>query len=150
MRVKDINQTSNDILKSITADDKRSERKSTLEFHRQITSLNNSNYEMHIKELTDKIFEQGEIVAKKVDINELQKYRELITQLLNETVSNSYVFSKTDKFDARGRHKVFAIVKKVNEKLDKLTAEVLKEQSDNIQIMSIIDDVRGLLVDLYL
>ena len=150
MRVKELNQTSNELFMSIPADDKRSFKPAVLEFKRQLTSLSEANYERYIRELTDKIFEQGGIVAKKADIGELQKYRQLITQLLNETVSNAYVFSKTDKFDARGKHKVFASIRKVNEKLDQLTAEVLNEQSDNIKMLGIIDDVRGLLVDLFL
>lgn len=150
MRVKDINLKSTEILKNTATDEKKCMRPHPFEFHRQVTSLSKANYEKHIKDLTDQIYKQGAIVAKKVDMNELQKYRELITQLLNETVSNSYVFSKLDKFDSRGRHKVFAIIRKVNEKLDELTAEVLKDQSDNIRMLNIVDDVRGMLVDLFL
>jgi uncharacterized protein YaaR (DUF327 family) len=150
MRVKDINQASNERIKSVSAEEKRSDKTAPMEFHRQLTDLNNANYENYIKELTDKIFEQGEIVAKKVDVHELQKYREMITQLLNETVSNAYAFSKTDKYDPRGRHKVFAMIKKVNDRLDQLTAEVLKKESDNIRMLDIVDDVRGLLVDIFL
>jgi uncharacterized protein YaaR (DUF327 family) len=132
------------------AEEKRPAEKPALEFKRQLTDLKQSDYEAYIRDLTQKINAQGETVARKCDIKELQKYREMITELLNETVSNSYAFSKTSQFDSKGRHKVYAVIHKVNSKLDELTEEVLKEQSDNIKVLGIIDDVRGLLVDLFL
>ncbi len=119
-------------------------------FTRHITSLNEENYQRHINDLVTAITEQGEKLGKRADIKELQKYRELITELMNETVSNSYVFTKNNAFDARGRHRVYAMIKKVNKDLDLLAEEVLKEQSDNLKVLDLVDDIRGLLVDIYL
>jgi uncharacterized protein YaaR (DUF327 family) len=45
---------------------------------------------------------------------------------------------------------VYAVVKRINQKLDEMTAEVLREQTDNIRLLSIVDDIRGMLVDLLL
>jgi uncharacterized protein len=150
MRVKDIQAASAEMLKPYNTDDSKTNTKATMEFKRRLTSLNTENYDKYIQDLTDKIYKQGELVAKKVDIGELQKYRELVTKLLNETVSNSFSFCKMDKFDTRGRHKVFALIRKVNQRLDDLTTEVLKDQADNIKLLNIVDDIRGLLVDIFL
>ena len=150
MRIKDIQNTPPDLLKSIQVEEKKPNGKQMLEFKRQLTSLKHSDYEAYIKDLMQKVSAQGEIVARKCDIRELQKYREMITDLLNETVSNSYAFGRTSQFDSKGRHKVYAVIHKVNSKLDELTEEVLKEQSDNIKVLGMVDDVRGLLVDLFL
>jgi uncharacterized protein YaaR (DUF327 family) len=69
---------------------------------------------------------------------------------MNETVSNSYVFTKNNAFDARGRHRVYAMIKKVNKDLDMIAEEVLKEQDDNLKVLDLVDDIRGLLVDIFL
>jgi uncharacterized protein YaaR (DUF327 family) len=119
-------------------------------FHRQLTTLSDEQYSRHIGDLVGAITKQGELLGKRADITELQRYREMITELVNETVSNSYAFSKNNAFDARGRHRVYAMIKKVNLNLDQLTSEVLKEQKDNLAVLDLVDDIRGLLVDIYL
>lgn len=119
------------------------------EFSRQKHDSDAAEYEQYLKALKGRILEQGEIVGKKADIAEFYKYRALISELLNETVSNAYQFSRTSQFDQRGRHKVFALIRKVNVKLDELAAEILKNEAENIKLLSIVDDIRGLIVDLY-
>jgi uncharacterized protein YaaR (DUF327 family) len=52
--------------------------------------------------------------------------------------------------DRRGRHKVFAVIKKVNEELDDLTREVLTDEKDRIKILKKLDDIKGLILDLFL
>ncbi len=121
-----------------------------MEFKRQLTSLSNEDYKSHIERLIGRIDEQGKLLGKRADIREFQKYREMITELLGETVSNSYAFNKSGCFDARGRHRVYAVVRKVNASLDDLAGEILKEQSDNLRVLGKIDDIRGLILDLYL
>jgi len=113
-----------------------------------MTTLSQDAHMKRINDLVQRITEQGALVAKRADIKELQRYREMISELINETVSNSYAFSKGGTFDARGRHKVFALVKKVNEKLDELTQEVLKNESDNLTLLDMLDGINGLLLDM--
>jgi len=94
------------------------------------------------------IDEQGKRLADRVDVREFEKYRRLIRDFLDEIVSNGYTFSKEDAYASRGRHRYIATVKIVDEKLDELGKEVIKEQADSIEILHRIDDIRGLLMDL--
>ncbi len=149
MRINDINKASQDI-KSRIQGNVQNDGDTTKVFQRELTSLNHENHEIYINSLVDKITIQGEKITNKADLSELQKYRELIVKLLNENVSNSFVFEKSDQFDSRGKHKVFTMIRNVNQKLDKLTSEVLKEQIDNITVINLVDDIRGILVDLFL
>lgn len=119
-------------------------------FHRNLTSLNEAAYRQHIEDLVGSITKQGELLGKRADIKELQKYREMITELMNETVSNSYIFTKNNAFDSRGRHRVYAMVKKVNANLDEIAQQVLSEQEDNLKVLHLVDDIRGLLLDIFL
>ena len=150
MKIKNIQKTTVQISKDISLENKKASTYGSISFRRQLTTLSNENYEQYIKDMIGKINSQGEVVAKKANLAEFQKYRELIAKLLNETASNSYELCKENKFDARGRHKAFALVKKVNQKLDEMASAILSEQSTNIQMMSMVDDIRGMLVDLYL
>ena len=69
---------------------------------------------------------------------------------MHEVVSNAYAFNKRNAFDARGRHRIYAVVHKVNGKLDELAREVLKDQQDNLKVLEDIEDIRGMLVDMLL
>ena len=117
-------------------------------FRRTLTDLSQEQHRNHMEDLKKGIEEQAERLSKRVCVKEYEKYRRLIREFLDEIVSNGYNFEREDSYAARGRHRFFATVRIIDEKLDELGKEVLKEQSDNIEIMGMIDDIRGLLVDL--
>ena len=96
------------------------------------------------------IMELGDKLCEKADMAQLNRYKGLIRELMNFTVSNGYRFSKSNSFDGRGRGRVFGLIKRVNEKLDELTSMFLDEERDNIAVVASINDIRGLLVDTFL
>jgi len=117
-------------------------------FRRTLTDLTKEMYVAHLQDMRKKIDEQGQRLADKVDVKEYEKYRRLIREFLDEIVSNGYTFSREDTYASRGRHRYIATVRIVDEKLDELGKEVLKEHADTIEILNRIDDIRGLLLDM--
>jgi uncharacterized protein YaaR (DUF327 family) len=105
-------------------------------------------YTARLTEMKNEIDEQGKRLSDRVDVREFEKYRRLIREFLDEIVSNGYTFSREDAYASRGRHRYIATVRTVDEKLDALGKEVMKEQADKIEILHKIDDIRGLLLDL--
>ncbi|MBR1571137.1 MAG: YaaR family protein [Lachnospiraceae bacterium] len=97
--------------------------------------------------LTD-ITKQGELIARHMDIRDMKKYRGLIKDFLNEVVNRSHKFSRENFLDRRGRHRVYGIVKLVDENLDKLAEALVADEIDHIEILSRIDEIRGLLLDI--
>ena len=73
----------------------------------------------------------------------------MIREFLNEVVTRSHSFSRENFLDKKGRHRVYGIIRLVNQNLDALTQEMLKEEKDNITIMGIIGDIEGLLLDIF-
>ena len=121
---------------------------SSSSFRRSLTALSNESYEARIREMKDAIDKQGERLSDRVNVSEFEKFRKLIREFLDEIVSNGYTFSREDSYAAGGKHRYIATVKIVNEKLDELGKEVMKEQSDNIDVLDKVGDIRGLLLDL--
>jgi len=101
-----------------------------------------------VSRLLNDIDSQGKLLGSKIDIRELKVYKQLISEFLYEVVNNSHIFSKESKLDRRGRHRVWAVIKLVNEELEALTKEVLKEEKDNLKILNSMEDIRGLLLDI--
>lgn len=96
------------------------------------------------------IEKQGKRLGSHIDVAELKAYKRLVMEFLNEAVRGSTKFLKDSFLDRRGRHRVFATVKVVNEKLEKLTQDVLSSEKDNLAIIGRIEDIRGMILDLIL
>ena len=117
-------------------------------FRRTFTDLTHEMHSERLEEMRRDIEEQGALLSERVDVKEFEKYRKMIREFLDEIVSNGYTFSREDAFASRGRHRYIATVRVINEKLDELGKEVMKEQADKIEILNKIDDIRGLLLDI--
>ena len=79
----------------------------------------------------------------------MRRYRELIKSLLNEVVYRSHQFSRENFLDRRGRHRVYGIIRLVDKNLDELAEELMKDEKDNISILSKIGEIEGLLLDIF-
>jgi len=148
MRVQGQKTTESGIVQVRGTEARSSEGVENSVFRRTLTDMSKEMYTARIAEMKKEIDEQGKLLADRVDVRELEKYRRLIREFLDEIVSNGYTFSREDAYASRGRHRYIATVQVVDEKLDELGKEVMKEQADKIEILNKIDDIRGLLLDL--
>ncbi|MCQ2522433.1 MAG: YaaR family protein [Lachnospiraceae bacterium] len=119
-------------------------------FRFMLTSrIGESELQEKIVSLMEQINEEGEKISKKKDIRDMRKYRNLIKEFLNEVVNRSHAFSRENFLDKRGRHRVYGIIRLVDENLDALAKELMKEEKDNMEVLSKIGEIRGLLLDLF-
>ena len=113
-----------------------------------ISNIEEKDLQEKLENRMQEITEQGEKIAKHMDIRDMKKYRELVKGFLNEVVNRSHKFSRENFLDRRGRHRVYGIVKMVDENLDNLARELVKDEKDHLAIVGAIDDIRGLLLDI--
>ena len=113
-----------------------------------ISNIEEKDLQEKLGNMMEQITEQGEKIAKHMDIRDMKKYRELVKGFLNEVVNRSHKFSRENFLDRRGRHRVYGIVKMVDENLDNLARELVKDEKDHLAIVGAIDDIRGLLLDI--
>lgn len=100
--------------------------------------------------LMEDIGAQGRKISKKMDIRDMKRYRTLVKDFLNEVVTRSHKFSRENFLDRRGRHRVYGIIRKVDETLDALAQELVKEEKDHIAILGMIGEIKGLLLDIFM
>ena len=113
-----------------------------------ISNIEEKDLQEKLGNMMQEITEQGEKIAKHMDIKDMRKYRELVKGFLNEVVNRSHKFSRENFLDRRGRHIVYGIVKLVDKNLDELAGELVKEEKNHLEIVGRIDDIRGLLLDI--
>ena len=92
-----------------------------------ISNIEEKDLQEKLGNMMQEITEQGEKIAKHMDIKDMRKYRELVKGFLNEVVNRSHKFSRENFLDRRGRHRVYGIVKLVDKNLDELAGELGKE-----------------------
>ena len=102
-----------------------------------------------LSELMSQITIEGEKLAKRRDVKDMRHYRGLVKEFLNEIVSRSHAFSRENFLDRRGRHRVYGIIRLIDENLDQLAQELMKDEQDNLAILNKIGEIRGLLLDIF-
>lgn len=100
--------------------------------------------------MMEEISRQGEKIKKKMDIRDMKKYRSLVKDFMNEVVNRSHEFSRENFLDRRGRHRVYGIIRRVDEALDEIAQELVKEEKDALSILERVDEIRGLLLDIFM
>lgn len=119
-------------------------------FSRHMMDFSQAQHQKYIEDLKDRIFSQGETIKRKADLGEFAQYRKLIAELLEVVAGNAYACSKTSTLDAKGRRNVFVLIRKINVRLDEMAQQILQDQKENLRLLEIVDDIRGLLLDVLL
>lgn len=114
-----------------------------------MSRISEEDLQAKLTSLMEEITMQGERIAKKKDIKDMRKYRSLIKDFMNEIVSRSHSFSRENFLDRRGRHRVYGIIRLIDENLDGLAQELMKDEKDNLTILQKIGDIRGLILDIF-
>lgn len=110
--------------------------------------IEEQNLQQKLNSLMEEITDQGDKIARHMDIKDMKRYRELVKNFMNEVVNRSHKFSRENFLDRRGRHRVYGIVKLVDKNLDELASELVKDEKDHLAILSRVDEIRGLLLDI--
>ena len=113
-----------------------------------ISRIGENGLQERLNGMLEEIVRQGEIISKRKDIKDMRKYRSSIKAFLNEVLSRSHEFSRENFLDKRGRHRVYGIIRLVDENLDKLAEALVSDEHDNIEILNRIGEIKGLLLDI--
>ena len=99
--------------------------------------------------LMEQIDAEGKKLAKRRDVKDMRHYRSLVKDFLNEIVTHSHSFSRENFLDRKGRHRVYGIIRLVDDNLDQLAQELMRDEKDNLEILNKIGEIRGLLLDIF-
>jgi uncharacterized protein YaaR (DUF327 family) len=114
-----------------------------------ISNIEEIELQARLTLLMEDITMQGKKLSKRMDVRDMKKYRGLIKEFMNEVVNRSHKFSRENFLDRRGRHRVYGIIKLIDQNLDELASELIKDEKDHLSILSKIDEIRGMLLDIF-
>ena len=112
------------------------------------SAITDADLQAKVDELLNDITAQGNRLAEHMDIRDMKRYRGLIKDFLNEVVYRSHRFSRENFLDRRGRHRVYGIIRLIDQNLDELASELVEDEKDHISILDRIGEIKGLLLDI--
>lgn len=139
----------NEMIHMIEPQSKKATMKES-QFAAKFDTIQSQHVREHLESLYHQIVEQGEKIGEKMHLNEIVKYKKLVREFLDVATKNSHKFSKQNFLDRKGRHRVYCIVKKVDRELEALTKDFLNQEVDRIDILGRLDDIRGMLLDIFM
>ena len=113
-----------------------------------MSSIEEDGLAARLQVMMEEITMQGKKLGKHMDVRDMKHYRKLIKEFMNEIVNRSHKFGRENFLDRRGRHRVYGMIKRVDEVLDELAGELIKDEKDAIAILDKVDEIRGLLLDI--
>jgi len=118
------------------------------EFNFVLNKLSDEGLASRLHDLLADITTQGKKISRHMDIGDMREYRNMITTFINEVVTHSHEFSRENFLDRRGRHRVYGIIRMINQDLDDLAQELLKKEKDHLAILDKTNEIQGLLLDI--
>ena len=126
------------------------EGKGQVEFAKALNDVNRREYKEDLQKLIAEVDKMAEKLARSRTLNDLRNYKRAVQEFLNRTIRNAYETRNEASWDRMGRQKLYVLIKKVDQGLEEISRQVLNEQEDSLKILEKQDEIRGLLVDMYL
>lgn len=118
-------------------------------FEQMIQSQTLKLNQQEIKHLMREISMQGDRLNRFRSVRDLVTFKRLIKDFLEETVFKGLQLKSSHSFSFHGDSQKLSIVKKIDEKLIELTEEVMSQEEKTVDLLGVIGEIKGLLVNLY-
>ena len=116
-----------------------------LNYNKSVKEAKKTKEELELQ-MTE-IKKTGEKLVATKCYGDVIQYKKLIKDYLKSVVDYIYDINKNTSFWDRN---YFTTVNTINEKLENMTRELIYEEQSNINIASQIDEINGLLLDIYM
>lgn len=146
MRIESSNINRNKQLNNLVSSTESSEKSS---FQEKLEAVNEENVRERLDSLLDYVDQYGEKLKETMDKKDLQAYKEQVKEFL-KIIQKEFARTKQSfSWDNQGNLKTYMIIEKINHQMEKLQEEFIQDQADVLEVVRRIDEIRGLLLDLY-
>ncbi|GEM_PF-1777029 len=127
------------------------EKKKDVEFNEinNISGVITPESREELNELADEIDKAGKEFVEKPLYANLVKYKMLIQRFMGIVIKSSYEVQQKLGKKSLTEDKMYSVVKKIDKELEQLSESVLNKNIDKIKLIDKLDEIRGLLIDLY-
>lgn len=102
-----------------------------------------------LEKLVEEIGKQGNKLARFRTFKELTKFKRMVKSFLQDTVYNGLGLKRSSSFSFDGQHSMLQVVEEIDSKLVELTEQVMGNEQRSVDLLELIGEIKGLLVNLY-
>jgi len=104
---------------------------------------------IELQTFLDRLGTQGKKLAESLSLRDLKDFRDMVKSFLRSTFGQSRKMQEESSWDSQGRPKVMARIAKIDQTLEALGKQLLDQQANPLEVLTKIDEIRGLIVDLF-
>lgn len=117
-------------------------------FHYFMQSQTRALEQQNLEQKTDDIGNQGDRIARFRTFRELAAFKRLVKAFMQEVAQSGLELQQSHSFQLDGRNRQLILVKEVDEKLVELTDEMKHKEQKSVDLLALIGEIKGLLVDM--
>lgn len=129
--------------------DKQQKETGKLRFQDAIQRTGHKLHVEQLEKLLGNIDAAGRRLAHSRTFKDLAKFKTLVKQFVRETVDFGMGLKQSFSWNEFGHGRSLKVVETIDEKLVELTEEVMEKESDSINILDKVGEIKGLLINLY-
>ncbi|MGI2328543.1 YaaR family protein [Planococcus sp. YIM B11945] len=103
-----------------------------------------------LNQLMSRVDFQGQKLAKQRTLENLRDYKKLVKQFIGESLNNGMQLSEKQSFHPGGGMKTHQLIEVIDQKLLELNDEVLLNEKEGLELLDLIGEIKGLLINLYM
>src|SRR5690625_1916224 len=121
----------------------------TKNFNKLVQSQFHKMKREELDQLMQDITKQGEKIARFRSFKDLATFKRMIKEFLEKTVYSGLELSESHHFSANSSSHTLLTVKKIDEKLLELTEDLMEQEKPTVDLLGIIGEINGLLINIY-
>ncbi len=129
---------------------KGSEQGFSQSFQQEMNNQEKRKYQEQLEEIFQEITENAQEILKRADLTQFEVYRKKISGLMREILQHAYLFQPEKVRDGSGHQRVYAMVTVVDERLEQMGNELIAQNGAQLDLISRVDEIRGLIMDLFM
>lgn len=102
-----------------------------------------------LESFLQRLNEQGKKLSETLTLRDLRDFQDMVRSFLRSTFGLSRQMQDEPSWDSHGRPKIMARIAKIDHELDELGKQFLEQQAKPLEVLTKIDEIRGMIVDLF-
>lgn len=122
-------------------------RSSGAAFEQELTQRREVESRFKMQEILKELDRLGEKLNRNLNINDLMLYKKMVKNFLKEATSQAYLLKQERGRNRRGRTMLTTIAT-IDSEVEELIDDFMKKKKEPLEVLTALDKIRGMLVDL--
>ncbi len=121
-----------------------------IDFHKTLDAHQERERSANLSKLMQRVNDTGSALVRSRNLSDLKRFKNAVADFLAEANQKTYQLKEENSWDYMGNRKHHIIVEKIDEKMEELTKEIIDQQEDNLRILELVDEIKGIIFDQYM